>query len=103
MSGRSAIVIAVLGLAPTLRAEDSPSGPPAAIEEIVVSARRRDERLEDVPVSITALSADDLVNRDISSPQGLQMATPGLVYQNGVTYAMPFIRGIGSNVFSPAV
>src|SRR5690349_18291304 len=37
----------------------------AGIEEIVVTAQRREERLQDVPLSVTAISGEDLRNADL--------------------------------------
>lgn len=48
------------------------------IEEIVVTAQRRDESLVQVPVSITAISADSLAKQAISTERDLQIAVPGL-------------------------
>lgn len=45
------------------------------IEELIVTAQRREERLQDVPISITALSGDDL---DESSVQGIAEALKGV-------------------------
>ena len=42
----------------------------AAIEEIVVTAQKRTESVQDVPISITALSGDDLARRGLNGPAG---------------------------------
>jgi iron complex outermembrane recepter protein len=58
---------------------------PAAVnslEEITVTARRKEESLQSVPVSITALSRETLREQSISTTQDLQMSTPG-VYLSG--------------------
>jgi iron complex outermembrane receptor protein len=57
------------------------AGPDAAvntIEDVVVTARRRDEALQEVPIAITALSGDDLVRRGVDSVDNLRNVTPGL-------------------------
>jgi iron complex outermembrane recepter protein len=53
-----------------------------ALEEITVTARRKEESLQSVPVSVTAFSAESLREQSISTTQDLQMATPG-VYLSG--------------------
>ncbi len=73
------------------------------LEEVVVTARRKSESLQEVPTMVTAVSGEDLAKYGISSIEDLEMTTPGLIYADGVGYALPYIRGIGSNAFSPAV
>ena len=51
---------------------------PSAIEDIVVTARRREENLEKVPVSIAAINGDALRQKNIVTPNDLQYAVPGL-------------------------
>ena len=70
----------------------------AEIEEIVVTAQKRSESLQDVPVAVAALSAQDMANQGITGPQGLQVAIPGLVYNNTGATAQPFLRGVGTRL-----
>ena len=46
--------------------------------DIVVTARRRDEALQDVPISVSALSGDQLARSGVTDVQGLQYRTPSL-------------------------
>ena len=67
----------------------------AGLEDIVVTARRRDESLSKVPVAIVALTADSLTKEGVRSEADLQTAVPGLLLQQGgsneqITYS---IRG----------
>jgi iron complex outermembrane recepter protein len=48
------------------------------LEEIVVTARQREERIEDVPVSITAFTAADIRSAGIERPQDFIALTPGM-------------------------
>lgn len=50
----------------------------AQIQEIVVSARRVDESVQSVPVSITAFDAEGLRESGIANPEDLQISTPGV-------------------------
>lgn len=52
--------------------------------EIIVTARRREERLQDVPVAITAATGDDLRRMSIVKPEELTRVAPGLVVTQGV-------------------
>ena len=49
-----------------------------ALEEIVVTARQREERIENVPVSITAFTAADIRSAGIDRPQDFIALTPGM-------------------------
>jgi iron complex outermembrane receptor protein len=67
-----------------------------ATEEIVVTAQRRHENLSDVPMSITAVSAETLAKAGISSTLDLATVVPSLTmtkYGNGL---QPSMRGISS-------
>jgi iron complex outermembrane receptor protein len=77
-------------------AQDSPS-----LQEIVVTAQRRSERLVDVPMSIAAMTGDDLVASGITSTGDLQQLTPGLVTPNVGLSFTPAIRGVTSVSTSP--
>lgn len=67
------------------------------IDEIVVTARRREERLQDVPVAISALSGDELRNKRIESSTDLQNFVPSLNVSSGVNRndTTLVIRGMG--------
>jgi iron complex outermembrane recepter protein len=51
---------------------------PGQLEEIVVTARQREERIQDVPVSITAFTAADIRSAGIERPQDFIALTPGV-------------------------
>ena len=115
---RSVSVAAVawsLATAATAQAQESPVGTAATTaqaseaatdgdaqtssvrnEDIVVTATRREERLQDVPISITALSSAALDAAGIATTSDVAIRTPGLVVtsQNGAL--TPFLRGVGS-------
>ena len=69
---------------------------PGQLEEVIVTAQKRSERIQDVPMSITAVSRDELSKEGVFSPADLEKVAPGFTYrqsQNGTpVYA---IRGIG--------
>jgi iron complex outermembrane recepter protein len=81
--------------APAAPAQESES----ALSEIIVTAQRRRENLQDVPIAVTALSADQLALSGIQSTTELGEVTPGLtvVDQNGLV--LPHIRGVGTTLF----
>jgi iron complex outermembrane receptor protein len=84
--------------APALAAEEKAG----TLEEIVVTARRQNESLERVPIAVTAIGADQLVERAIRTDSDLQISVPGLTIRqtqgnNSLTYS---IRGQSADTFS---
>ena len=73
------------------------------IQEITVTAQRRSEGLQSVPISVNAFSAQQLVSTGVASTADLPMVTPGLVFGQQVGYAQPFLRGVGSTAVSPGL
>ena len=79
-------------------------GQSAILEEIVVTAQKRQEKLQDVPVSVTAFSAKNLESRSMFNLANLSSYTPNLDINHGKgdggsTNAAVFIRGVGQNDF----
>lgn len=67
-----------------------------ALEEVVVIARKREESLQETPVAVTAMSADELREANIRDLGDLTRVVPGLDTRTGDKYAAFSIRGIGS-------
>ncbi len=66
------------------------------IEEIVVTAQRREERLQDVPIAISAISADQIEKRRIDDVLDLKALVPNLMvskYPNSNVVSQVAIRG----------
>lgn len=76
-----------------------------AIEDIVVTARRRQESLQTVPVAVTAVTADTLVERNIQTTIDLQKLVPGVVFSGAGTEANTTltIRGQGKDNIGPGL
>lgn len=68
-----------------------------ATQEIVVTAQRREERLQDVPISVVAITADLAAARGITEVTSIQQAVPGLSLNMQANAQTPFLRGIGTN------
>lgn len=73
---------------------------PSATEsgDIIVTAQRRAERLVDVPIAISVVSADQLKASGVSNSRDLKLVTPGLNFSTLGAYVQPTIRGIGTSV-----
>jgi iron complex outermembrane recepter protein len=66
--------------------------------EIIVTARKRDESLQDVPVTISVLSGDTLQETGVLRSSELQFAVPGFYVQNFETRATITLRGVGAQI-----
>ena len=72
------------------------TGAGGELEEVVVSAQRRSEKLQDVPISVEAFSANDLSAAGVTGTADLPILTPGFVFGSQAGVAQPFLRGIGT-------
>jgi outer membrane receptor protein involved in Fe transport len=74
-----------------------------AVDEVIVTAQKREENVQDVPIAVTALMADDLLSQRIDFGAELTRAVPNLFFtrQLGGEYNFQ-IRGIGSQLLSTA-
>jgi iron complex outermembrane recepter protein len=95
----SASAVALL-VAPAIASAQAP-GEGAQLEEIIVTATRRSERLQDVPLSITVLSQDDLTTKGIVGYEALARETPGVVLNRASANFNNFsARGIATNGYN---
>ena len=70
----------------------------AAVGDVIVTARRRDEALKDVPISVSALGAERLEETGASDITALQQQTPNATVQvarGSNSTLISFIRGVG--------
>ena len=75
-----------------------------SIEEIIVTAEKRSESLQDVSKSVTALSADELEAKNIIDFVGLSAITPGLTVAKNEGYKTVIsIRGVGDETNQNAI
>ena len=68
----------------------------AQIEEIVVTAQRREENQQQVPISISTATAAVLESAGVQSTDELGLFAPGLTIQRQIGSVLPYIRGIGN-------
>ena len=72
-----------------------------ALEEIIVTAQRSEESLQDVPIAVTALTGDMLQDKGVINPSDLQMQAPNVSFSSTNFGGSSFsIRGIGQLVIS---
>src|SRR5262245_44588090 len=71
-------------------------GEEASVQEVIVTAQRREEKLRDVPIAVTAVSGEQLQASGASGVRDLSQVSPGVVMQAGGAFSQPTIRGIGT-------
>jgi iron complex outermembrane receptor protein len=103
----SAFVTAMAVLAPTAAiaadGDQASEAPTNGVQDIVVTAQRRDQRLQDVGVSVTALSNDSLRKLGVVDSRDLVKAAPGVQLEStagGGVNAFLTIRGISQSDYS---
>ncbi len=86
--------------APAVLAQDAAQGQASSdaqqIEEVVVTAQRRSERLQDVPIAVEAFDAATMQAMSITDTSDLGALTPGLVVNRVASSAIFTLRGIGN-------
>lgn len=99
ISSRTPLAIALsMGLMPLAHTAFAQTGSSLMLEEVIVSAQRRDQSLQDVPIAVTPLSGDDLALRGMSDITELAQSVPSLTLEPSRatnTTLTAFIRGVG--------
>ncbi|MDH2135187.1 TonB-dependent receptor [Sphingobium yanoikuyae] len=73
----------------------------SGLDEIVVTAEKREENLQNVPIAVTAMTGETLTATGISNVEDLQFFVPGVSITND-SMAIINIRGIGTSAFGVA-
>jgi iron complex outermembrane receptor protein len=85
-------------------ARETATADEARLDEVVVTARKREETLIEVPVAVSVLSSEDIEQRGVQSLNDVALFTPGLSYFDSIQNQLgtPVIRGISqTNLNSP--
>ena len=92
-------------LATPASAQDTADDTERKLDTIMVSATKRPETLQDVPVAVSARSGEDLENSGVSSIEGLATLVPSLTFtqSSNELNSSVRIRGVGTEVFSSGV
>src|SRR5580704_11662155 len=113
--GRKLAFWSIAGLAASaggVYAQTAPPTPPAtadtsgALQEVVVTATRRSENVQTVPIAITAFTSDSLQQRNLTSVNALGDLTPGVTLDAGSPFSgdrsvlSASIRGVGQDDFA---
>ena len=98
---------AITMLLPAVAVQAQSSSKDAGVREdtIVVTTRKREENLQDVPIAITAFTAENLYQQGITNTDELAFHTTGLTITPlfGGDAATPVIRGLSTTIGEPNV
>ena len=85
------------GATPTPESASQPSEEDTTgIQDIVVTAQRKEESLQRAPIAVTALGGDELRAAGVVAPQNLTALVPALQVISAGTYPLYYIRGVGN-------
>ena len=91
------LAFAALGATPSFAqavADDKPYG----LDEVVVTAQKREENIQTIPVAVTAVTGRALEQRGITDVSAFAQVTSGLQLGQGTSgVVLPFLRGVGTN------
>jgi iron complex outermembrane receptor protein len=98
-------LIFVWTVLPAVAPAQSPVGQQASegLAEIVVTAQKREQNLQNVPIAVTAVSSDDLENAGIQNLLGIGSLVPSLNVTDSNGRLSMSLRGIGTVVGGPGV
>jgi len=96
-AGSGAIaLLAVSAVATGARAQAASETAAGTVGEVVVTAQRRSEAAQDVPIALTVQTAEALQNAGAARYEDIAVLTPGLQFQAIGATQMPFLRGVGA-------
>lgn len=95
----SSLLVMAAAAAPAMAQGTAQSGAaPAGLNDIVVTAQRRAERLQDVPLTITAVSSKTLERAGVATLRDLTTVVAGFTYAGQGSNGQPAIRGVSTQV-----
>ncbi len=102
LSARNALCWLLAVAAAPVVADEGPqpsaTGGADSLAEVVVTAQKRSERLQDVPITVAALSEQDLSRAGVESTRDLPSVVSGLVWSHQNAWVQPSLRGVYTNV-----
>lgn len=93
----SSVAVVAMFLASQVRAAEADSASATAVSEVIVSAQKRSENLQQVPVAVTAITGAALAEKNIVSVDDLRFSVPGFqAYSESPGIINYSIRGLGN-------
>ena len=105
LAGGTALALVQMAAAQAQQAAAPPPAQNSGIENITVTAQKRSEDIKEVPLSITAVSGEQLKEQHIENYDDLARAVPNLSFANGGGTGLDKLelRGVSSNADEPTV
>ena len=100
LAGVAGILIAPLFAAPAYAQDTAADEPTGGLDEIVVTAQRRSENLQNVPIAITAASGEALATARVENISNIQAVSPSITFRAtniASSTANVIIRGLGTS------
>jgi len=97
---RNMLVISITVL---LSGGDALAQDDGALDEIIVTAEKREASIQDVPISISAITGDKIEDLAIDDVMDLYVQTPGISFSRAGGEAQVYIRGIGTDAFGVTI
>lgn len=95
----SGTAIAALSCATGATAQETDAGAAAdnaGLEDIVVTAQRREENLQRTALAVSAVAGDQLTEKSITTPNGLSSLIPSVQIQPAHSFTQVYLRGVGT-------
>ncbi|MBL4801116.1 MAG: TonB-dependent receptor [Emcibacter sp.] len=97
MLGVSSVAISLSSFAANVQAEENS----LALDEIIVTAQKRSQSLQDTSVAVAVVSAARLMEARIDNLEDLQAIVPNISFGSDFNVAKLFVRGVGTNTSTP--
>ena len=92
-------VLAALGAVATAHAQSAPAGEAVQLEEVNVTAQRREEQLQKTPMSLTVIAGEQLDRMQITRLDDIKFVTPNIIIEQNTgtsSGAKIIMRGVGA-------
>lgn len=77
-------------------AQDAPAEEEEGLGEIVVTAQRREESLQEVPITVSAFTSETLATQGVTNPADIGVVAPGVTITRTLGSPQIYIRGVGT-------
>src|SRR5262249_14945546 len=75
----------------------------AVLQEVVVTATKRSENLQNVPIAVAAIQGDVLSASGVDAQKNLATLTPNVAVDVNANFVAPYIRGVGTAYANPGL
>ena len=86
---------------PAATTPDTSATDGAQLEDIVVTAQKREERLQEIPLTVSAVTGSQLEKSGVLTSRDLTQLSPGLLFSQQSIVVQPTIRGVGGRGVAP--